>query len=146
MKEGETSMAVNTASGAIIVGNWPLDEGKENVARDSTSNQNNGQLGSHNALPPTWTGGRNPRSTALQFRGKAFVKVATTEHLTALEPSKITAEAWVRGCNLGFDKYILSKGAESCFAASYGLYTGPSGGLFFYIYSTNDNKFHLSPD
>jgi hypothetical protein len=53
--------------------------------------------------------------------------------LTALEPSTVTIEAWVRSCGPGSLAYILSKGGEGCVAASYALYAGGSGGLSFYI-------------
>jgi hypothetical protein len=50
-----------------------------------------------------------------------------------LEPAELTVDAWVRATNPGAHRYIVSKGANACAAASYALYTGPGGGLTFYI-------------
>jgi hypothetical protein len=71
-----------------------------------------------------------------------FVRVANSP---ALEPSTITVDAWVKSSGPGQFAYILSKGANACIASSYALYTGGSGGLFFYI-SPDGVNFVLSPD
>lgn len=131
----------------IVIGNWRLDEGQGQIAGDSTGNRNDGQL---NPTPggadfPIWTGGRKPYSTALQFDGGNSVKVANNPTLTVLDTSTVTAEAWVRSCGPGKFGQILTKGALACLAASYALYSGDSGGLFFYIYRGSD-IFVLSPD
>src|SRR5437764_5956495 len=129
----------------IVVGNWRLDEGTGQVARDSSGNENHGQR-SPNA--PLWIGGRKPASTAPQFDGQNSVKVASDPRLTVLEPLTVTAEAWVRSCNPGTLAYILSKGGEACVASSYAIYTGESGGLYFYIRhnAALPYPFTLSPD
>src|SRR6266550_5867332 len=126
----------------IDTGNWRLDEGQGQVAGDSTGNRNNGQLSSN---APDWIGGRKPGSTALHFDGETLAEAANTNTLTVLETPTVTAEAWVRSCNPGNLGYILSKGGEECIAASYALYAGGTGGLFFYIYR-GGGSFVLSPD
>ncbi|MFL5782620.1 MAG: LamG domain-containing protein [Thermoleophilaceae bacterium] len=52
-----------------------------------------------------------------------------------LEPQAVTALAWVRtAAGPGQHRYIISKGAVGdCFASSYALTTGASGGLEFYV-------------
>jgi hypothetical protein len=53
--------------------------------------------------------------------------------------------AWVKSAGSpGYYRYIVAKGASSCIAASYGIYSGSSGGLIFYI--SNGVSFTLSPD
>jgi len=44
-----------------------------------------------------------------------------------LEPATVTVAAWVRGVAPGPLRYIVSKGALDCVAASYALYTGLNG-------------------
>jgi beta-galactosidase len=57
----------------------------------------------------------------------------------------VTVMAWVRGSGYsGPNAYIVSKGAEECFGASYALYTGDSGGLVFYV--TDGVTLNFSPD
>lgn len=89
--------------------------------------------------------------------GKAFqtagglvqIPDSSTLHLT-----KITVEAVVSGASPGNNKYIISKSFTSA-SASYAFYTGPSGGLVFYVTTSNgimaspaasasiwDNEFH----
>jgi len=68
---------------------------------------------------------------AFHFNGKGFVEVPES---TSLQPDRLTAMAWVRNLGSpGNHLYVLSQGAEGCVAASYGIYTGSSGGLAFYV-------------
>lgn len=116
---------------ATVVGNWQLDEGTGSIAKDSSGNNNDGEL---SLDAPIWTGGRKPSSTALHFDGENYVRVVgNPPPLTVLEPSTVTVEAWIRSCGPGSLAYILSKGGAGCVAASYALYAGDTGGLFFYI-------------
>jgi hypothetical protein len=128
-----------------IVGNWQLDEGTGSIAKDSSGDNNDGQLSSSALL---WTGGRKPTSTALHFDGENYVKVVgNPPPLTVLEPSTVTVEAWIRSCGPGSLAYILSKGGADCVAASYALYAGESGGLSFYIrHEDQTNPYIESPD
>jgi hypothetical protein len=41
---------------------------------------------------------------------------------------------------------MIAKGASSCMAASYGLYTGSNGGLQFYVSQNDGLNFVTSPD
>jgi hypothetical protein len=137
--------AVGSSSGtsvtlqSALAANWLLDEGQGHLARDASNHGLTGQLG---APPndPQWISGKLG-TAALRFGGDDFVEVASS---ALLESPTISAEAWVRSSEPGFLAYILSKGAKECVAASYGLYTGSSGGLFFYIF--DGASFILSPD
>jgi hypothetical protein len=132
---------------ATVVGNWQLDEGTGSIAKDSSGNNNDGELSPD---APIWTGGRKPTSTALHFDGANYVKVVgNPPPLTVLEPSTVTVEAWIRSCGpvSGSLHYILSKGGEGCVAASYALYAGERGGLSFYVSHEDQAKpFFESPD
>jgi len=130
-----TSVTLQSA----LAANWLLDEGQGQLGGDVSNHGLTGQLG---APPndPQWISGKLG-TAALRFDGDDFVEVARS---ALLEPRTITAEAWVRSSDPGFLAYILSKGAKECVAASYGLYTGSSGGLFFYVF--DGASFVLSPD
>lgn len=53
----------------------------------------------------------------------------------SLEPAQVTLEAWVRHSGSpGTFVYVAAKGAGFV-AASYALYTGGDGGMYFYIYN-----------
>jgi Concanavalin A-like lectin/glucanases superfamily len=55
--------------------------------------------------------------------------------------------AWVRSDSSPGDySYIVAKGATGCIAASYGLYTGPAGGLMFYVSKSRGSAYTRSPD
>lgn len=77
---------------------------------------------------------------ALSFNGSDRV---TLPDSARLEPERISVEAWVRGSSPGPWRYVLSKGANTCLTSSYGLYSGPAGGLAFYI--SDGNSYVLSP-
>jgi Concanavalin A-like lectin/glucanases superfamily len=62
-----------------------------------------------------------------------------------LEPAKVSVEAWVNSwIDDQHNRYILAKGADGITGASYALYTGPSGGLSFYVYDGELN-YAVSP-
>ncbi len=127
-----------------LIAHWRLDEGQGQVASDSSGNHNDGQLGSFSigGTLPTWIGASESRFTGLHFDGQNFVKI---ENNPTLEPPSNTVEAWVRSSRPGTDGYILAKGAVNCHAASYALYTGSTGGIFFYV-QNSDSTFFTSAD
>ncbi|MCW5582721.1 MAG: VWA domain-containing protein, partial [Gammaproteobacteria bacterium] len=66
-----------------------------------------------------------------------------------LNPTYVSVAAWVNSStDPGQFKYIVAKGGDGE-AASYALYTGPNGGLYFYVYDGSGNAisphFILSP-
>ena len=66
----------------------------------------------------------------------------------SLDPTTaVSAGAWIRASEPQGDfNYILAKGASGCLAASYGLYTGPNGGLMFYVARNRGLSYTRSPD
>jgi Concanavalin A-like lectin/glucanases superfamily len=119
------------------VAHWRFDEGGGSTAADSSGNGNHGTVAGGTA----WIAGK--RSGALAFDGSTgVVRVPSSP---SLEPQAVTVSAWVkRSGSPGNFKYILGKGALACLSASYGLYTGPAGGLMFYVADGPD--FSRSPD
>ena len=107
---------------------------------DSSGNGNGGVLSGG----VSWVGG--VFGSALSFDGSSGqVKVSDN---TALEPaSTVTVSAWVKQTGTPGDyRYVLAKGANGCVAASYGLYTGPGGGLEFYVAQGRGSIYARSPD
>jgi hypothetical protein len=129
-----------------LAGLWLLNEGSGQVARDLSFSGNRGQLGSTpyaDAQDPSWVSLPSLflRRAALRFSGAQRVRVANAP---SLEPDGITLVARVRSTGAGSFRYIASKGALSCQTASYGLYTGESGGLRFYV--SDGSSYTLSED
>ena len=129
--------AVAGADGFPLVGWWPMNEGSGQTIRDWSGHGNNGTLGNSAAADdqdPAWIRGVFAGS-ALRFDGNDIVQIPDS---ASLDPQKITVAAWFRGdASPGVNRYILAKGSLACDRASYGLYTGGSGGLAFYISSSN---------
>lgn len=123
---------------------WLLNEGQGQSLRDSKGNNTKGSLGSTagvDANDPAWVVGANGGS-ALSFDGDDFVDIKDSP---TLESNAVTLAAVVKSSGSpGGYRYIAGKGAAACETASYALYTGPTGGLFFYI--GNGSAFTLSPD
>lgn len=133
-----------TASSALAasgpVGVWKLDEGSGTTVYDSSGNGNNGVLSGGVSWVPGVSG------SALSFDGvSGQVKVADNN---ALEPgSAVTVSAWLKHAGSpGAFRYIMAKGANGCIAASYGLYSGPGGGLQFYVSQHHASVYARSPD
>lgn len=123
-----------------VVGDWRFDEGSGLVAADSSGLGNNGALSGGATWVPGVVGG-----AALSFDGlTGQVRVPNS---TSLEPAQVTVAAWVRRTGSpGAFKYVVSKGGAGCISSSYGLYTGPHGGLVFYVSTSKGTAFALSPD
>jgi hypothetical protein len=106
-------------------------------------------LGLNNGtLVGTWDGGFvSGRIGEGAFSFDGIIRHVEIPASATLEPSHITAMAWVRHLGSpppGEVRYVLSKGAQNCTAASYAIYSG-SGGLFFYFFS-DGNAVWLSPE
>jgi len=133
-------LATSTAAAAAvnpILGAWPIDEGAGQRVGDLSGQRNHGVLGATTAVEPadpawiTVSSSRYYTRSALRFGGEDYVTVADSP---TLEPKNITVGAVVRASTSpGPYRYIVSKGALACSTASYGLYTGPNGGLVFYV-------------
>ena len=133
-----TATAASANTGPI--GQWQLNEGGGRVAADSSGYGDNGTI----VGGVSWTSG--PSGSALSFDGgSGAVRVPDAPQL---EPSgAVSVAAWVaRVGNPGNYKYVLAKGGHSCISASYGLYSGPNGGLEFYISRGHGTAYARSPD
>jgi hypothetical protein len=121
---------------AAPVASWRLDDGSGVVARDSRPLGLDGRLSTPG---PRWIAG--VEGTALRFDGTGAVALPDS---SALAPRKITVAAWVRRLGSpGTFRYVFSKGSSTCVRGSYGLYTGDSGGMAFYV--AGDGVFTISP-
>jgi hypothetical protein len=136
--------AAITASPALAapapVGVWNFDEGSGTRVADSSGNGTNGVLTGGVSWVPGVSG------SALSFNGSSGqVKMADND---ALDPAgAVTVSAWFKEAGSpGAYRYILAKGANGCIAASYGLYTGPAGGLQFYVSQQKGTVYTRSPD
>jgi hypothetical protein len=131
------------ASASNVLAHWTFDEGAGQVAADSGPFGEDGRLGStsgSDAADPSWTSGHDGR--ALSFTGAQYVAVPDS---TAFEPAQVAVDAWVRrDGSPGNWRYVLAKGSVSCDRAAYGLYTGFSGGLAFYVSDTT--HYTISPE
>ena len=142
---GVLGWAASPASAApTLVAHWSLDEGIGQVAGDSSGQANGGQLGAlatPDAADPTWVRGHDG-GNALSFDGSDYVTVPDTG---VLEPQHIAVDAWVRGAGSpGPWLYVLSKGSVDCDHSAYGLYTGFTGGMAFYVSSAS--QYTRSPE
>lgn len=124
------AVAVGSASAAQnltdLGGWWRFNENTGTTINDSSANANNGTLSGG-----TWVTGKF--GSGLDFASPGYVRVPSA---TSLESQTITAEAWVKHSGSPGDfRYILAKGANANFAASYALYSGNGGGIGFYAAS-----------
>ncbi len=111
-----------------LAGEWLLDDGPGTVVRDTSGAGRDGQFGEGSATPHRIFG---IDGLALHFDGDDEVLMPDS---SGLEPSRLTVDAWVRSATTpGSYRYVVSKGATACSASSYGLYTGASRGLAFYV-------------
>jgi hypothetical protein len=130
-----------------LSGYWPLNEGKGQVVRDWSGNGNHGQLGSTpgvDANDPSWIKGAFFWSYGLHFDGGEFVTIPDSSDL---ETQQLTVSTWFRNAGSpGPHRYLVAKGSDQCVKASYGLYTGPGGGLAFYVADAEELGFTASPE
>jgi hypothetical protein len=124
---------------ARLVGAWSFDEGSGTHVADSSGNGDNGVISGN----VSWVSG--PTGSALGFDGGSGQ--VDVPDAPVLEPATaLTVSAWVRSVGSpGPYRYILAKGADGCVASSYALYTGPTGGLEFYVSGTGGH-YHRSSD
>ena len=123
------AFAANARADTGLVAEWPFDEGAGPAAADASGHGNGGTL----MGGAQWTAGRG-NGSALTFDGSGG-RVQVVRN-ASLEPATVSVSAWVRRSGTpGAFRYLVAKGATGCLAASYGLYTGPDGGLMFYVAS-----------
>jgi hypothetical protein len=134
------TLAASATADSGVVGHWPLTDGAGTNVVDVSGFANNGVLSGDAA----WAPGRS--ASALRFGGRdGQVKVTDAP---SLEPTgAVTVSAWVEHAGSpGAYRYIVAKGATGCVAASYGLYTGPNGGLQFYVSQGSGTTYTRSAD
>jgi len=108
------------------------DVGSGPVARYAGEGDANDTIGAnHGVLVNGATFVEGKIGQAFSFDGiDDYVQIPNSE---VLEASTISVEAWVNAMAPANDAYIVAKGASGDVASSYALYTGATGGLFFYI-------------
>jgi hypothetical protein len=127
-----------------LLAQWTLDEGAGQVAGDASGHGNSGQLGGSadsDGADPAWIPGHDG-GNALSFNGATYVTVPDSG---LLEPDEIAVDAWVlRAGSPGRWRYVLSKGSLQCDRSAYGLYSGWSGGMAFYV--SSQSQYTISPE
>ncbi|PYI87477.1 MAG: hypothetical protein DME26_06045 [Verrucomicrobia bacterium] len=113
-----SSEILGTFTGTNLVGWWRA----ETNANDSVGGNNGTTQGT-----VTYVAGRRAGSAFHTSGG-----VVSVPDSTSLRVSNLTVQAFVSALSPGANKYILCKSANAS-SASYALYTGPSGGLTFYV-------------
>jgi Concanavalin A-like lectin/glucanases superfamily len=136
--------AAPASASSSVVAHWSFDEGSGQQAADTGPTGVHGQLGASggaDSADPDWVAGHSG-GRALSFAGDQYVAVPDT---AALEPQHIAVDTWVRRAGSpGRWRYVLSKGSVNCDRSSYGLYSGWSGGLSFYVASAT--HYTISPE
>ena len=140
------ALAVPAAASAAgtdfpLRGWWPLNEGRGQAVYDWSGKGNNGFLGSTpqaDSNDPSWTKGVFFGS-ALSFGGDDFIAIPDVND--SLEPQALTVSAWVRASQSpGTYRYLLAKGGQDCVTSSYGLQTSYHGGLEFFIWDGQNQR------
>jgi hypothetical protein len=135
-------VAPGTAA-AKVLGDWRLDEGAGQVARDSSGGGHHGQLGEQPQVDwhdPLWVPGRFGRGLRFEGLRNQYVVVPPL----GTPPERLTVGAWIRRLGTpGRWRYLVSSGGTGCDFASFGLYSSFNGGLAFYV--GDENGYAASP-
>jgi hypothetical protein len=136
--------AASASADPNILAKWTLDEGAGQVATDASGHGNTGVLGAAtdpDVADPGWIPG-HAGGGALVFDGTNYVTVTNTG---LLEPPRLAVDAWVRRSGSpGRWSYVLSNGSLQCNRSAYGLYSGWSGGMGFYV--SGATEYVISPE
>jgi hypothetical protein len=131
------------ASAAIdfpLRGWWTLNEGRGQTVYDYSGKGNHGFLGSTrqaDANDPTWIRGIFGGG-ALNFSGNQYVTIPDD---VTLKPQRLTVGLWVRAPQSpGTYRYLIAKGGQACVSSSYGLQTSYHGGLEFFIWDGQSQR------
>lgn len=119
--------AAFASAGAPLAGEWTFDADQGTTVYDASGHDANGTLSGAVTRVAGFSG------SGLSFDGNPG-EVDVPDN-PALEPAKsVTVAAWVESrSSPGPYRYIAVKGWDACRAGSYALYTGPNGGLQFYV-------------
>jgi hypothetical protein len=134
------AVAAPASASTGLSGWWPFHEGTGTTAHDLSGYHRDGALSGG----AQWTTGYF--GSALSFNGSGAQ--AQIPDNPAFEPSTtLTVTAYVKATGSPGDfKYIVAKGGFGCTTGEYGLYTGPDGGLMFYVDHSDGVNFTRSPD
>ena len=136
--------AAPASADPAVLAQWTLDEGTGQDAADLSGNANHGVLGAvdgPDAADPGWIPG-HAGGAALDFNGASYVTIPDTG---VLQPPRLAVDAWVlRAGSPGRWRYVLSNGSLACNRSSYGLYSGWSGGMAFYV--SDATEYTVSPE
>lgn len=129
MMAATLALAPSSAHAAYgLAGEWLLDDLAGSLVRDSSGGGHDGHFADGSSTPTRIFG---VQGAALHFDGDDEVVMPDSARL---EPARLTVEAWVRHLGSpGAYRYVMAKGATACDSSSYGVYTGSSGGLAFYV-------------
>lgn len=120
-----------------LVGSWSFEEPLwtefRNTTRDASTVQNLGVINNATLGAPGALG-----RTCAYFDNSSI----NIKNDPNLEVQSLTIETWVKATNPAANQSLISKGAQGCYRASYGITTTNSG-LVFYI--TNDTITVTSP-
>jgi hypothetical protein len=121
---------------------WRFDESGGQQVLDDGPGGLTGRLGATSGTDdadPARIDGRSGR--ALRFGAGQYVHLPSSP---LLAPATVTVEAVVRSSGSpGEWRYVFSRGAYRCDAGSYGLYSGVTGGLAFYVF--DGTRYYVTP-
>lgn len=120
----------SSAKPAGLIGWWPGDENAQNRV---------GEIGGVASGGMAYLDGKIGKAFAVNGKD-ALVRIPNDP---ALQPGRVTVEAWVKAANVDPNKYIVGKALRSGTFGSYALYSGSNGGLSFYV--ANGSFFVSSP-
>jgi hypothetical protein len=126
------------AGGDSATAAFDLDEGAGQTAMDITGRGNTlvrGNNDGDDSFDAAWVAGRD--GSALGFNGTHFAYVPASD---GTEPANVSVELWVQSSGMDDRAYLLSKGAQNCYGAAYGVYTDGTGTLRFYIFDGTSNR------
>ena len=129
--------------GPNILAHWTLDEGIGQVAGDTSGLANTGssaRLGIPTAPIPVGLRPRRRRRAELRRR----VLRDGARHRSARAPAHRGRRLGASAGSPGPFLYVLSNGSVECNHSAYGLYTGFTGGMAFYV--SSPSQYTLSPE
>jgi hypothetical protein len=133
------AVAAPASAATGLSGWWPFYEGSGSIAHDASGNHADGTING-----AQWTGGYF--GPGLKFDGNG--QNVQIPDGSAFEPATaLSVTAFVKSAGSpGNFKYVVAKGGFGCFTGAYGLYTGPSGGLMFYVDHSDGFTYTRSSD
>jgi hypothetical protein len=134
------AVAAPASAAGGLSGWWPMYEGSTSTtAHDFSGNHNDGVI-----TGAQWTAGYFDRGLAFNGNGD---NVRVPDNPSFESTTTVSVSAYVKAVGSPGDfRYILAKGGFGCTTGAYGLYTGPHGGLMFYVDHSDGASYTQSPD